>query len=105
MGRAGYRRRARLGRWAALGGARLRRRRGARRGRGSRRCLQVVRSDVAENWNVLAEPEDEGNCAGGVELRLEKAGVKLLELMDASDGLDVRCIVFRRRRLQRVEVI
>ncbi len=54
--------------------------------------MQVVRPDVPDQGQVLADGEDDRNRTRAVQLRLEEARVDLLQLLDAIDALDVRAV-------------
>ena len=67
--------------------------------------MEVVRPDVPDQGQVLADAEDDRNRARGVQLRLEEARVDLLELLDAVDALDVRAVRGSGCLLQGCEVV
>src|SRR5256885_10095678 len=53
---------------------------------------------------MTAEAQDEGNDSRTVELRLQEVGIDLLQLVDAADRVEVRCVVFRSGGLERRQV-
>ena len=67
--------------------------------------MQVIRPDVPDQGQVLADAEDDRDCTRAVQLRLEEARVDLLQLLDAVDALDVRALRGFGGFLQRCEVV
>src|SRR5204863_37192 len=68
---------------------RARRRTWRQRARGRSR-VQVFRSDVPDQGQVLTDAENDRHRTRAVQLRLEETRVDLLQLLDAVDALDVR---------------
>ena len=45
---------------------------------------------MADEREVMADAQDDGNALGAVQLRLDEVRVDLLQLVDAGDGIQVR---------------
>src|SRR5205807_7356051 len=85
-------------------GACLRRWRRAGRWACCRQRLEVVWPNVADERQVVADAEDERRRARAVQLRLDEVAVDLLQLMDASNRIEMRGVALGRGRLERIEV-
>src|SRR5258708_32343621 len=66
--------------------------------------MEVLRSDMADEGQVLADAEDERHRSRPMQLRLHEVAVELLKLVDTSDGIKMCAAWLLRILLQLVQV-